>query len=682
MTLNQQQLEALESIRNFMDSTEDSVFLLKGYAGTGKTTLLVEILKMAASKKIQCQVMAPTGRAAKIIRDKIGIEATTIHKGIYAFNELKELKDDKGFRLYYPLKINSGTHPLCIIDEASMISSMISKHEIYQCGTDILLNDLLTYAAPNSGGKIIFIGDPAQLPPVGDAHSMAFNIEYLNSLGLNVKSYELSQVMRQGNSAILKNASMVREKLHNELFNQLEYELKEDEVEIVQDIAKEFCSRYNVNSNENPVVITFSNKQAANYNQNIRNILFPGSQTVCSKDILLCVSNNYAHQETLYNGDFFRVVTVHPDIIQRDIPVYVEQAGSKIIKKTTLTFQAVEIQTSNAQIIPCYLITTLLYNKAPRLDISEVNALYVDFKIRHPQLKEGSDEFLNRLHNDPFFNAVQAKYGYAITGHKSQGGEWDDVFVDFSGQDGNSTLSLRWIYTVTTRAKKHLYSTEFPHLIYYDKFRMSEINIAKQFPEGFFMEKKNITEHSTPVQTPFYGPNVPDFIREKYLQINQNLSGTNFSIVNITSHQYLEKYSIQTPSGVFIYLGDYKKNKTFRFRSTPDCPENEQLLPLLNEVYASDEPVSLELNYVASTPILQELYRKMDTLCEQLDIDIVNIVEYPNSFFVRYSLHQNERYAYINFYFNNKGSITYGAPSSIINDQTTFLEELIKSFNE
>jgi len=684
MQLNPQQSEALKAIEHFIESKDISVFQLKGYAGTGKTTLLIEILKMAAQKGITCQVMAPTGRAAKVIRDKTGADATTIHVGIYSFDNVQELEDEKGFRLLFPLKINDGEHPLCIIDEASMISSMISKHEIYQCGTGVLLNDLLTYAAPNSGGKIIFIGDPAQLPPVGDANSMAFNTEYLNSLGLKVESYELTQVMRQGNNAILRNASMIREKLHNQLFSQLGFELQDNEVEIVPDITSEFCSRYDTNSSINPVVITYSNKQAANYNRSIREILFPNSTTICANDVLMCVRNNYTYGEPIYNGDFLKVLKVHPGEIKKVVQVYVDLKGKRVKVPVELTFQSVTIQTSNSEILTCYIITTLLNNNEPSLDISKINALFVDFKIRHLELKVGTEEFKQALRTDPFFNALQVKYGYAITGHKSQGGEWNDVFVDFTGQLGNCAQSLRWIYTVTTRAKKHLYSMRFPELSLFHKLHLPDITHTSQFPDNFFPTATTPSQENLPIQqkTPFHDEQVPDFIRQKFFQISQDLQEAGCSVVNVSSHNYLEKYTIQTPSGKYLYFGDYKKNKSFKFRSNPDCPENDTLLPLLNATGTQAEPQPTEFEYEASSPVLEGLHTKMESICEQLDIQIINIVDYPKSYFVRYSLSFQETYAYLDFYFNAKGQLTYGSPFAILNCDNAHLQQLINLFNE
>lgn len=676
MILNEQQSNALKAIKSFMDSPDISVFILKGYAGTGKTTLLTHILNLAKQKGITTQVMAPTGRAAKVIRDKTGTEATTIHSGIYSFSDPIENEDKDGFHFICPIKINSGEHRFCIVDESSMVSSMYSEHEIYKCGTGCLLNDLLTYVAPHSGGKVIFIGDPAQLPPVGDANSMAFNETFFDNLGLKTASYELTQVMRQGNNAILRNANTIRNILEENLFSSLEFELKDDEVEIVGNITNEYCSRYDINTDKNPIVITYSNILAAEYNVEIRKILFPNSPTICQHDVVMCVKNNYAFNIPLYNGDFFKVLSVGQTAMQRKIPVKQDQGGVKVDTTVKLSFLPVVLQDSDGNVFNCHIIENLLYNKNSQLDLAQLKALYIDFIIRHQELKEGTEEFKNALKSDPLFNAVQIKFGYAITGHKTQGGEWNDVFVDFSGQHGNCAHSLRWLYTVTTRARKRLFSPRFPQTDTFSKLQIADIVIAKQFPDGFFPEASSTLQ--SPKTTPFHSSDTAPFIRQKYAQIEHNFKNTEFSIQHVQSCPYLEKYSIKTPSGVFLYNGYYKKNGVFNFKANTSCPDNTMVLPLLNAIGTDVTIVFEPTDYQASTVQFQQLHQRMETLCDQLDIEIINIMEYKTSYYVRYSLRKQASYSYINFSFNRKGFITYATPTAIANDQPTYLQNLIE----
>ena len=192
LTLTDDQHNALEKIEKFL-SSDAQIFILKGYAGSGKTTLLKGLVSYLQEEKTQCQVMAPTGRAAKILRKKVG-QGATIHRTIYAFDDVET--DDETYKYRYPVRINEAEGQVLIVDEASMVSNVENKQEFFQFGTDILLADLLTYSRVRGGhNKIIFVGDPAQLPPVGDSVSHALEEDFFLSKSLKVAQAELKQVV-------------------------------------------------------------------------------------------------------------------------------------------------------------------------------------------------------------------------------------------------------------------------------------------------------------------------------------------------------------------------------------------------------------------------------------------------------------------------------------------------------
>lgn len=286
MILTAQQKQAMIMIEKFIADKDSQVFILKGYAGTGKTTLIRSIADYLSTQSLHIQLMAPTGRAAKILRSKLpNYGASTIHRGIYNFSHLIVEESEGTLKYIFPLKDN---HERCIyiIDEASMISSRESKNELFQFGTGVLIKDLLSYARLNFGGKVIFVGDPMQLPPVGDDCSVALDETYFDILEMNVYSYELTDIVRQDkNSCILANATILRELIRKKERNRLVFKKKEHEVMDIgaMEVAKKYCE----DPEQSSAIVCFSNQQAADYNTAIRNIIFPETNHVAVGDKLM-----------------------------------------------------------------------------------------------------------------------------------------------------------------------------------------------------------------------------------------------------------------------------------------------------------------------------------------------------------------------------------------------------------
>lgn len=229
MILTAQQEQAMKKIKDFIADKNGQVFILKGYAGTGKTTLINYIVDYLKSIHSPFQLMAPTGRAAKILRTRLKTEeASTIHRRIYTHGQLYSEKSNGILKYIFPLREDKDRR-VYIIDEASMISSQKSSNELFQFGTGILINDVLSYTRLKFGGKIIFVGDPMQLPPVGDNRSVALDEDFFRNLGLNVASYELTDIIRQKeHSSILTNAAMLRNLMEEEQRNHLVFEKKRE----------------------------------------------------------------------------------------------------------------------------------------------------------------------------------------------------------------------------------------------------------------------------------------------------------------------------------------------------------------------------------------------------------------------------------------------------------------------
>lgn len=344
MKLTIQQQQILEGIQEFMNS-DASVYILRGYAGTGKTTMVKQIADFVA-QKCRVALMAPTGRAARVLETKTGRTATTIHKTIYGKASLDTKKVDDiaetEFKLCFPIDKVEG-QVVAIVDEASMLCSRKIPHELFRFGTDNLMDDLLTYVRPSFGGKVILVGDPAQLPPVGELDSQALNEKFFQDKGLKVMKGELTEVLRQKNeSAVLKNAMKIRELLEMELRNHLVFEEKQGEVESLS--AEELLDKYMAtrkDGNEDSVVICFSNQSACQYNKDIREELYGGDVSeLRAGDRLMVVQNNY--QLNRMNGEFVSVLSVG-EKVQQSAPVYVQKGGLKVKTTLTLNFQHVQV---------------------------------------------------------------------------------------------------------------------------------------------------------------------------------------------------------------------------------------------------------------------------------------------------------------------------------------------------
>lgn len=657
MELTVQQNQVFEKIKAFMES-DASVFILRGYAGTGKTTM-VKVVADYIAKRQTVTLMAPTGRAARVLAAKTGREAKTIHKAIYGADIIikRRSKDvaDTDLKFVFSIAKSDDEKVAAIVDESSMICSRNSKHELYQFGTDNLMNDLLTFIRPNSGGKVIFVGDPAQLPPVGDNVSQALRAEFFQEKGLKVMEAELTEVLRQkGDSAILKNAMMIRDLLKEETRNQLIFEEKEGDVETVAE--GEFLKRYFENRNQDnsadSVVVCFSNKTANRYNHEIRTTLFGEDAPLCNKDILMVVHNNYKIGHM--NGDFIPVLEVGART-QQTAPVYVEKDGKLKKEPITLHFIEVTIPDSLGNPTKWLLIEDLLTSDQGAISIDQQKALYINFLIRNKGLKLDSKEFEEAVKNDIYLNAIHAKYGYAVTGHKCQGGEWPKVFVDYTGRTGLSDDSLRWAYTATTRAQETLYISNLPHITPFSKFRFEQIQRCKKMSADC-----RILEEASP--TPFHNANTPNGLRAKYHCIVNNLEYTPYSIHSVESRPYLETYNIKTPDGIDRYDLYYKSGEIFTPAKAITPNQHTSFLTLsLND----ERAMAYKFNYAPSDELHQKLYDLIRSVCDTLNIPLTNVVEesdHSTMFYMR----TNGTFSYLKIYFNDKGFVTYAKPMSML----------------
>ncbi len=441
----------LEKLSLFLLSEEkDSIMLLLGYAGTGKTSLVSALVKTLGSLKQKVVLLAPTGRAAKVFSTYSGHKAYTIHKKIYRQKTFSN--EPVGFN---PMD-NLHKDTLFIVDEASMISN--DGYEAIAFGSGRLLDDLIHYVYAGENCRLLLMGDTAQLPPVMQTQSPALDPDILKGYNLDVMVTTLTQVVRQGNnSGILLNATLLREALRKgsvDLFPKLKVKGFEDIKLINGDELIECISEaYNKSGIEGTMIISRSNKRATIYNNGVRNRILYREEELSSGDRLMIARNNYywtndcSEVDFIANGEIVQILRV-----KRTYELYGFRFADALIR-----FQDYDLE------IDVKLLLDTLQNDTPSLSKEQNDKLFYTIleDYQDEPTKAGK---IKKMKTDPHYNALQVKYAYAVTCHKAQGGQWDNVFLDI-GYITEEMLGedfYRWLYTAFTRATEQLYLVNLP----------------------------------------------------------------------------------------------------------------------------------------------------------------------------------------------------------------------------
>ncbi|MBQ6080429.1 MAG: AAA family ATPase [Muribaculaceae bacterium] len=421
---------------------EQSVFILGGYAGTGKTSLTGAIVKGLNQQGIKSVLMAPTGRAAHIFSDYSGHPCYTIHRKIYR---------QQGYGIdSFNLAENKHTNTVFIVDEASMISNA-NDGSIF--GSGRLLEDLISYVYNGMGCKLVLMGDNAQLPPVGQAVSPALDNEVLQSMGLTTYGVFLQQIARQAEeSGILHNATLMRQAMEDGTLGRPRFEL--EGMEDITTVSSEFLLEtisdcYDRDGSGETIIITRSNKRATQFNMGIRNSILYREDLLVNGDMLLVAKNNYYwakdydELDFIANGDVCVVKRVWGDIER--------QYGLRFANVT------VEFPDHDGLEMDCKIVVDCLLSDTPALDREQSERLFNEV---WEELTGDKRERYKALKEHPYFNALQVKYAYAMTCHKAQGGQWRNVFIDMGGIMPDAMQSMefyRWLYTALTRARERIY---------------------------------------------------------------------------------------------------------------------------------------------------------------------------------------------------------------------------------
>ena len=443
----QDQRKALQTFARFMtDRSENAVMILRGSAGTGKTSLAGAIVKAVIRLRFKVSLLAPTGRAAKVFSLNAGLSASTIHRKIYrekAFN---------GADGQFSLNDNMFRDMLFMVDEASMISLSQSNTTF---GSGRLLDDLVQYVYSSGANcRLLLIGDKAQLPPIGEEESPALRSDVLKSYGLEVYECDLNEVLRQSqHSGILWNATAIREMITRNTATQLpKIKLKGfADISIVpgNELIESLASSYSAVGIDETMVITRSNKRANIFNQGIRNTILGREEELTTGDLVMVVKNKYLEKDRSTDISF---------IANGDHAVIRRVRNIRELYGFRFADASLEFPDYNNTELDTVVVLDTLTTEAPALTHEQNDKLFQSVMEDYADVPRKADR-MKQLREDQYFNAMQIKFGYAVTCHKAQGGQWAHIYLD-QGYMTDEMLTpdyIHWLYTAFTRATEHLY---------------------------------------------------------------------------------------------------------------------------------------------------------------------------------------------------------------------------------
>ena len=442
-TPNEGQAELLQLLTQFILSrNEQKGFVLRGYAGTGKTSIMAALVKALSELKQPVVLLAPTGRAAKVLARYANKAAYTIHKYIY--------RQDKLGTESFSLSDNLHKHTIFIIDEASMISGQQDNPTF---GTGILLKDLIKYVYSGAGCSMLLLGDDAQLPPIGSEISPALDLNYLKGFGLEITSYTLTQVARQAlDSGILNNATNIREQI-NKNTTKFDYKFTPDfQAFAGGDFLELLEQSYKEVGLEETIILTRTNRRTNLYNQGVRARILWKEDEISSGDRLMISKNNYFWTKDyegipfLANGDMMEIVRLRN---------WREMYGYQFVDASLRSIDY------NWEIDVILWLDTLTTD-SPEINHQLHRTLFNRISEDYPELQHNRKKLVETIYDSPYYNALQIRFAYAVTCHKAQGGQWKRVFID----TGNIPIEerdknyYRWLYTAITRASEQVYILE------------------------------------------------------------------------------------------------------------------------------------------------------------------------------------------------------------------------------
>lgn len=687
--LTQSQNNAVAAFREFLEGDEQ-VFMLKGAAGTGKTTLVSEFLRILDAAKREYRLMAPTGRAAYIIGSKTGNPAFTIHRSIYGLSKLKstsqnkEDEDDGGLHLRFGLRGNNDSlTSVYIVDEASMVSDNFSENEAFSFGSGCLLTDLFEFAR---GRKIVLVGDYVQLPPVGMKFSPALDNDYIETkFSCKVAEFMLREVMRQSDgSVMLSNVSKIREAVERGSFIEFSLDKGNDSVAENTDLLAPYYLLSENKPSVKAAVITYSNKQALDYNLAIRRHYYGDTAPrLKAGDLLMICRNNYAYEHELFNGNIVQVEACQPDseMITRTVRV---KLGKNRIEQVELRFRRATIcfaVRGKRVSLNVMLLDNFLDDSSGSVGGLLARALIVDFNNRLPlniksreseirrllrskdkltiEQQELCDTYINLLNKDPYYNAVICKYGYAMTCHKAQGGEWENVFVDMCRFGGTANEDyFRWAYTALTRASKRIWHFRSPDFNYISNLVVEEIKPSANIKISNFSADGN-------------------FCDSRFERLTTLAMQNGLSVREDRSKPYQHIITFTDKDGAVVKFQLWYKSKGYSAKDVLLSSTSEELTalctPLIDASYA---PGSVPFS-APDRPFAEKLVNFVKSQIDEVGIQLLDITQenYQDVFHLK-----TDGIAQIGLSYTAKGNYTYMRLTSSLGPLDTKLQALRERF--
>lgn len=680
MRTNEEQTRVLEAIRSFLRDDSLDVFILRGSAGTGKTTLIARLTAELDQMHLSYALLAPTGRAARILANKIrqingqnGASATTIHSAIYAsswieLNEAAESANDPGIRFIYPLREDETSHSLLVVDESSMVGDKQTHGDYMQFGSGRLLKDLVTFARIRRSGrmndnrtKLLFVGDAAQLPPVGEVDSVALSDAYLErEYDLKVGSADLRTVMRQSHdSAILNRATALRDALFAGRFNQFSLKPDGNEIEVLDVRGALDRIVRGIEAKESNVAIVYSNNKALEYNRSVRERRWGDANLpVQTGDMLLVHRNSNCG---LRNGDLVKVTRAAAERHVKTVSLKGEHRVELLFRQVSIAYRDGDGKVIEYEKL---ILENLLDSPNRELTPLEQRALYVEFRQRHPDLLVRSDEFRLALQGDAWFNALQVKFGYALTCHKAQGGEGQTAIVDFgASQVSRNARFFRWAYTAITRAASRLIVISPPSFTPYDGI------VATSVPGT---SSSAVTEGSSQKADPTTDP---DWLRLSFGAstaalmphhqiVRALLNAADIQIEQLLHLQYCERYTVsragKRAAVQYFYDGKFRVG---RVGIAPGALLDQELAQAAIESFNALTVASAEAPHV---PFIQEFVDKLDQALADSSVKRAAIRSMPHR--LRVTFTDSYRWGDVDFTYNGSSAWTaaqeVGGPGS------------------
>lgn len=609
-----------------------------------------------------------------------------------------------------------------IVDEASMISNQYQEEEFFRFGSGFLLQDFLEYVNLDHNDhrkKVIFIGDNAQLPPVGMKFSPALDFSYLSKkFNVQGSEFELTDVVRQkSDSGVMQNSINLRESLKKKIFNQLTLDFSKEDIEPVEytNLIDTYLDSCNRKINKDSIIIAYSNSEVAAYNQRIREYFFPNCKQATFKfiepsdeankdlrevtvaklavgDKIMAVQNNKDHGLFISNGDFGMILDVLSGTEERTITLRERQKdGSVKAWEVVLYFQdlLVAFRDFEGRVykFQTKIIENLLYSDQRELTSDERKALYIDFCIRNPSLNSRSQEFKDALRSDPYFNAMRIKFGYAITCHKAQGSEWKNVFVKCSTTQSQLNESyFRWLYTAMTRTSEKLYLLDPPNIKVGSNIKRiadptfnSQITTETSTPTA---ASEQIIENRTsiPNSGELFGidPN-NTFALEILNRVKSLIAGSEVQIQSINHNQYMESYFFEKGSEITRIDISYNGKKKITRLNVPHPSElssqlQNLLSPLINSlIMPAPSSSSISDNIQSDKDFINELLQRIQYLSTPKDILISDLIE--QQWNIRLTFSRGQEVAVFDVYFNGKFIFgKYGPVKNLCNSNALIQE--------